>query len=127
MKRDPSLVRLSREHQRGLVMALKIARDLPDADDVAMMRLQEELANFWRSSLLPHFRTECECLLTRLVRHVDQGDEMVLRIEADHLRFNRLLVAIADGADDAMTRRLMAEAAELLRHHIRWEEDTLFE
>jgi hypothetical protein len=52
---------------------------------------------------------------------------MIGRIEADHLHFNRLLVATADGADTETTRSLLHEAGELLRDHIRWEEDTLFE
>ena len=109
-------------------MSLRIARDLPAAlDDDAVRSLQAEVLQFWRNSLLPHFRTECECLLTRLVRHVPEGDAMIERIEADHLHFNRLLVAIADGADTDTTRQLLAEAGDLLRTHIRWEEDVLFE
>jgi hypothetical protein len=32
MKRDASLIRLSRDHHRGLVMSMRIERDLPTAD-----------------------------------------------------------------------------------------------
>ena len=69
MKRDASLVRLSRDHNRGLVVALHVERALPAATDAQIDEMQRTLIDFWRGSLLPHFRAECECLLARLVRH----------------------------------------------------------
>jgi len=127
MKRDPALVRLSRDHNRGLILALYVERLLPTADDAQLDRMQHEIVDFWQTALLPHFRAECECLLTRLVRHVALDDALIRRTEDDHLRLNAILTRLRD-ADDVPTRRaLIAELATVLRDHIRWEESTLFE
>ena len=63
MKRDPSLIRLSRDHHRGLVMSMRIDRDLPGADADEAALIYDQLEAFWAEGLLPHFRAECECLL----------------------------------------------------------------
>ena len=69
MERDPRLQRLSEEHHHGLAFALRIERELPEADDAAMGELYADLLRFWTRGLLPHFHTESECLLARLMRH----------------------------------------------------------
>ena len=127
MKRELSLVRLSRDHHRGLVMAMRIERDLPAADVEETKQVYEDLGSFWRAGLLPHFRAECECLLARLVRYVSPRDELVARTQQDHLRLESLMVGMQDDDDWDSRRRLMFELGELLKEHIRWEESTLFE
>ena len=127
MKRDPSLIRLSRDHHRGLVLALRIERDLPAMDDAALERLRLDTIEFWRNGLLPHFRAECECILTRLVRHVSPQDTLIARTQADHLHLNALLTSLVETTDAASCRRLLSEAGALLKDHIRWEEAVLFE
>jgi hypothetical protein len=127
VKRDPSLIRLSRDHHRGLVMSMRIDRDLPgaDADDAALIFAQLEA--FWAEGLLPHFRAECECLLARLVRHVRSDDELVTRTQRDHLRIESLMLDMRDSDDWDLRRRSMMELASTLKEHIRWEEAVLFE
>lgn len=127
MKRDPSLVRLSRDHNRGLVVALHVERDLPEAADAEVDEIQRVVVEFWRTALLPHFRAECECLLAHLVRHVAISDQLVTRTQADHLRMHAMIAALRDANDVDARRRLLAELATLLRDHIRWEEAVLFE
>ena len=126
MKRDPSLVRLSRDHQRGLALAQHLEREAPGADAGRLAHLAQEAIEIWWSGLLPHFRAECECLLARLVRHVGIEDEMVRRTQQDHVRINAIMASLRDGADTAGTP-LLLELANLLREHIRWEEAVLFE
>ena len=85
------------------------------------------MLGFWHTALLPHFRAECECVLTRLARKLGAGDELLARTQSDHLKLNALLVELQDGAGLEQSRRLLTAMAGLLRDHIRWEESVLFE
>lgn len=127
VKRDASLIRLSRDHNRGLVLALYVERSLPGADDTRLDEMQREIVDFWQTALLPHFRAECECLIARLVRHVSLGDDLVRRTEDDHLRLNSIVALLRDAGDVTVRRALIAELGTVLRDHIRWEESVLFE
>ena len=125
MKRDPNLVCLSREHHDGLVMCLRIDRELPNADNATLDTLYRDLDDFWEQALLRHFRAESECLLARLIRHVAVDDPMTERLHADHLK---LAALIADMRDTPDSRHEAIEAfGVLLRDHIKWEEEQLFE
>jgi hypothetical protein len=127
VKRGPALIRLSRDHNRGLVLALYVERTLPNADDEQLERMRQEIVDFWQNALLPHFRAECECILARLVRHVALDNDLVRRTADDHLRINSILALLRDADDVAVRRALIAELGSLLRDHIRWEEGVLFE
>jgi hemerythrin-like domain-containing protein len=124
MKRDPALVRLSWDHHHGLVMALRIERELPSATDEQVKELRGDLLRFWSAGLLPHFHGEGDCLLARLIRRLDPGDELVRRTTSDHLQLARLIADLKDGGDSVDVLR---QFGETLRTHIRWEESVLFE
>ncbi len=126
MKRDPALVPLSREHHHGLVMAARIEKELPDLDAVGIGALYEDLIAFWAAGLLPHFRAENECLLTRLTRYVEPGDELIRRTQLDHLGMEALVATMRDTRDVDVRRGALRRFGEWLRTHIRWEEDVLF-
>jgi hemerythrin-like domain-containing protein len=127
MKRDPRLVCLSREHHDGLVMSLRIGREAPEADERVLAELQEDLLQFWEHGLLRHFRAENECLLARLVRHVAIDDELVRRTHEDHLRLEALAADMRDSSETEVRRQALLRFGEVLREHIRWEEEQLFE
>lgn len=127
MKRDPSLIRLSRDHHRGLALALHVERSLAAADGVTDDELAHLVIEFWETSLLPHFHAECECLLARLLRHTGLSDGIVRRTQQDHLRIHGALASLRDAGDPEARRRHLGELASLLREHIRWEESVLFE
>jgi len=126
VKRDERLVRLSWDHHHGLVMARRIARELPRASDEAFGRLYADLLAFWAAGLLPHFRAENECLLARLVRHLAPGHEAVARTQRDHLDIEALVAVMRDTTDPAVRRDALADFGRRLRDHIRWEEAVLF-
>ena len=63
MKRDPRLAALSREHTQALMLAQRIRRELPAADDDAAGAIYASVVAFWSAGLLPHFTAEGECLL----------------------------------------------------------------
>jgi len=127
LKRDERLKKLSWDHHHGLVMSLRIERELPGADDEAMAALYGDLVAFWTAGLLPHFRTENECLLARLIRHVAHDHEAVRRTQDDHLAMESLVATMLDAPDAASRRGALGRFATTLREHIRWEEATLFE
>jgi hypothetical protein len=131
MKRDPNLVRLSRDHHRGLVWAMRLDRELPTASDPQIAAMYGELLAFWQTGLLPHFRTEFECLLARLLRYAaggaDAASQLIDRTQKDHLQLNSLMISMRDSDDLAARRETLARFGALLREHIRWEEASLFE
>ena len=120
VQRDHRLKKLSWDHHHGLVMALRIERELAD-DSADWARLYADLLSFWAAGLLPHFRTESECLLARLIRHVPDSDQCVQRTQADHLGMAALVATMRDTSDMALRR-----FGTTLRDHIRWEESVLF-
>ncbi len=125
-RRHDSLIPLSREHHSALVMAMRIDREIPDADEAGVRGVYDALIAFWAQGLLPHFRAETECLLARLVRHVDVENELVRRTERDHLGMEALVARMRDTDDLEARRGLLLEFAKTIRAHIRWEEDVLF-
>ena len=125
-RRQESLIPLSREHHSALVMALRIDREIPEADEAGVRGVYDALIAFWAQGLLPHFRAEGECLLARLVRHVDVENELVRRTERDHLTMEALVARMSDSSDLQARRELLLEFAKTIRAHIRWEEDVLF-
>jgi hypothetical protein len=108
-------------------MALRIARELPSADEEGVENLYSELKRFWENGLLPHFRTECECLLARLVRHVRPDDVLIRRTQSDHLNIHSLVISMMDTDDTQHRREALERLAGSLREHIKWEEEVLFE
>ena len=127
MKRDPRLARLSEEHHHGLVFALRIERELPAASEEEVERLYADLLRFWARGLLPHFHTESECLLARLIRHRPVDDPQIERLHADHLSMYGLVARMRDAATHIDRRRALREFGATLHDHIRWEERELFE
>jgi len=126
MKRDPRLKKLSWDHHHGLVMALRIERELadPQADAGA---LYADLLAFWSAGLLPHFRVEGECLLARLIRHLPDSHDSVRRTMNDHLGMAALVATMRDTTDGTVRRDTLARFGATLKEHIRWEELVLFQ
>jgi hemerythrin-like domain-containing protein len=127
MKRHPQLVLLSWDHHHGLVLALRIGREVTGANAMSLARLYADLLASWDAHLLPHFRVEQECLLARLVRHVSKDDELISRTVGDHLSMAALVATMRDTTDRELRRDVVHRFGETLRAHIRWEEEVLFE
>ena len=127
MKRDQRLVKLSWDHHHGLVFALRIEREVTHASSEDLATLYSDLLAFWSAGLLPHFRTEDECLLARLIRHIPPHHELVRRTQEEHLRIEALVTTMRDTQDLEVRRHAIRQFGALLRDHIRWEEATLFD
>ena len=127
MRRDPRLAPLSEEHHHGLVFALRIERELPGASDGEVELLYSQLLRFWSRGLLPHFHTESECLLARLIRHRPVEDPQIERLHREHLSMYGLVARMRDAPSPAGRREALREFGATLHDHIRWEERDLFE
>jgi hemerythrin-like domain-containing protein len=127
MKRDISLIRLSRDHQRALALSKRIDDVLSGKDDVSPDQLMQETLDMWETGLMPHFRAECECLLARLARQLGAEHALITRTQHDHVSIHALATTIRETHDEATRRSALEDLATLLREHIRWEETALFE
>lgn len=116
MQRNPNLVRLSHDHQAGLVLA-KRARELATIADRAHQATWAEIQTRFADALAPHFQLEERGLLPALA--VAGQDALVERTLREHAELRRL---IGSAAPDAPAR-----FGDALQAHIRFEERTLFE
>ena len=109
------------------MFALRLERELPAASDDDVERLYSQLLQFWSRGLLPHFHTESECLLARLIRHRPLDDPQIARLHAEHLTMYGLVSRMQDAATPTERREALREFGLTLHDHIRWEERELFE
>lgn len=110
-----------------MVFALRIERELPGASDDEVERIYSQLLQFWSRGLLPHFHTESECLLARLIRHRPLDDPQIARLHTEHLAMYGLVSRMRDATTQDERREALREFGATLHDHIRWEERELFE
>ncbi len=116
MHRDPTLVRLSRDHHTGLVLA-KRARELAAVDGGERQAAWVELQLRFAEELEPHFQLEEQGLLPAM-RAAGQ-DALVERTLAEHAELRALILSDAP--------EVPLRFGEALSAHIRFEETSLFE
>lgn len=117
MKRDPRLAGLSSEHHGALVLARRLgqAASAGDGSGPEVVGLRERFAD----ELEPHFRVEEEVLLAAL--DAAGEPELAARTREDHAFLRDHVTAAAAGDLTAM-----ADFAERLMAHVRFEERELF-
>ena len=116
MQRDPNLVRLSRDHHTGLVLA-KRARELETTEATQRRAAWTEMQARFADELEPHFQLEEQGLLPAL--RTAGEDVLVDRTLTEHAELRRLIAS----AEASAPRRF----GEALATHIRFEETALFE
>lgn len=109
------------------MFARRVERELPAASDDDVEHLYSQLLRFWSGGLLPHFHTESECLLARLIRHRPLYDPQIERLHTEHLTMYGLVARMQDAASPGERREALREFGVTLHDHIRWEERELFE
>lgn len=114
IKRNKSLVNLSKEHHFGLLACWKIRRGFELK--VEPKRIANFVNNFWATHLEAHFIAE-EKTLFNVIKHtlVDQALEQ-------HLKLTTLINLISKNANTVQ----LTEFANLLEQHIRFEERQVF-
>ncbi|WP_242920129.1 hemerythrin domain-containing protein [Pontibacter liquoris] len=118
LKRDKTLVPLSREHHFGLLFCWKLRQGLKNGADLQQMRAY--VRYFWDNILHEHCQEE-EWLLRRLLV---VNDTLRIRIEEEHRLLEAIIRLICDG--EHLQSRLFDTLQQDLNDHIRWEERTLF-
>ncbi|MDZ7780607.1 MAG: hemerythrin domain-containing protein [Gemmatimonadota bacterium] len=117
MKRDPRLRGLSSDHHQALVLARRVGHRAEAG--TLDMDLARDVAERFRDELEPHFGVEEEVLLPALR---DLGEnELPDRTLDDHAFLRQRVRAAEDGDAEAL-----ADFAERLHDHVRFEERTLF-
>jgi hemerythrin-like domain-containing protein len=120
VKRSDALAPLSRDHHVGLVVAQRLRR----ATEASAAEAADGFLSFWRADGRRHFRAEEEVLLPWFARHVEPGQEAVVRVLVEHTEIRRHALELESGEPFPAERS--HALGELLAGHIRHEERTLF-
>ena len=123
MWRAPSLRCLSREHQHGLALCVRLRRSIqagaiPESE---LQKLRIEVRHFYESEARAHFDAEEQVLFPAADRFAE------LRALAQQLRSEHVELRRRAGEIDTAGADGLADFAELLSTHIRKEENELFE
>jgi hypothetical protein len=117
IKRNQSLVKLSREHHLSLLFGWKIRQGIKN--NTAPSRIVPYAGYFREHHLLPHFREEEEILF------IPASDPLVRRAKEEHIRIREHIESLLNFRDSALKEQLLLLADELDKH-IRFEERELF-
>jgi hemerythrin-like domain-containing protein len=123
MLRDPALIPLSQQHHNGLALCVLTERALAsDRSDAVISRLARRVIDRYEIELTNHFGIE-EQLLFPLIERELGGMTMIEDLIADH----RALEKLVDQLRTAPSAELLQSFCDLLRGHIRREENELFQ
>lgn len=131
MKRSPSLRDLSSDHHQGLVQARRLVKaangETPDAGSIAIEDVARDFLTFFSEETTRHFREEEEVLLPAFARYGEPSLPPVVRMLVEHVHMRRLVDDLQrqSNTGDPSLETMLA-IGELLREHIRHEEDVVF-
>ncbi len=116
IKRSPALIQFSRDHHFALLLIWKIRQGLRFG--IELQRIAAYINFFFKNYLKDHFKEEEELLFT----HLDKNNELRKTAEEDH-KLIRVLEGEIQIDSDIF---LLAEFADRLESHIRFEERIVF-
>ena len=122
MRRHSALVPLSHDHQRGLVVARRMARAESETE---CSRVADDFVRFMVEEGSAHFREEEEVIFPLLAAFLDQPSELVDRALVEHGRLRAAAVRYGLGREP-VDGEAVAAVGRLLEAHIRCEERELF-
>jgi hemerythrin-like domain-containing protein len=123
MLRDPALVPLSQQHHNGLVLCVLTERSLSaDASPANVARLAKRAIDRYEIELTNHFAIEEQLLFPMIERELGKT-AILAQLTADH----RTLEGMIDQLRTAPSAERLQKFCELLRRHIRREENELFQ
>lgn len=117
VRRNENIKMLSREHHLSLIFCWKIRQGLKA--DVHLQRISKYVRYFWQQHFDPHFRVEEEFLFSRLT------DRLVYRAIEEHKRICQKVQDLENYPINNLRKRL-AELADIVDEHVRYEERELF-
>ncbi len=117
IKRTDHIVKLSRDHHASLLFCWKLRQGIKY--HISAERLIKYVQYFWQHHFSIHFKEEEKFLFAPL------KDDIVQKAIADHQKINTLIEQISfhetENEDD-----VLLELADLVNHHVRYEERILF-
>ena len=125
-RRHDALLPLTHDHHHALVQARALVGAATD-DEEERTRVARAFVRFYEEDTLLHFHEEEEVLFPRLLEHVGEPPEELIRVLVEHVRIHgsvtRLRSSLESGAPNG---EQLKELGETLRAHVRLEENTLF-
>jgi hemerythrin-like domain-containing protein len=126
VRRHDALIPLTHDHHHAL-HNLRLLRRASDEDDAGRLDAARTFAAFFREHSVLHFREEEEEIFPLVISHPEAPTDGVVRVLVEHVRLHAMVKALeAQVARGSVEAVLMQELADLLRGHIRFEEDDLF-
>jgi hemerythrin-like domain-containing protein len=123
MLRDPALIPLSQQHHNGLALCVLTERGLgADASPANVAKLAQRAIDRYEIELTNHFGIEEQLLFPMIERELGKM-AILAELIADH----RTLEGMIDQLRAAPSAERLEKFCELLRRHIRREENVLFQ
>jgi iron-sulfur cluster repair protein YtfE (RIC family) len=123
MLRDPALIPLSQQHHNGLALCVLTERSLgADASPANVAKLAQRAIDRYEIELTNHFSIEEQLLFPVIERELGKM-AIIAELVADH----RALAAMIDQLRSAPSAERLETFCDLLRRHIRREENELFQ
>jgi hemerythrin-like domain-containing protein len=126
MRRHKSLIKLSREHHKGLLLAQLLKKDAPAYRGLPtdLQGKIEYAQKEWRTRILPHFDSEDNILFPLVINHDESIDMLIAEIKQEHIELKVLFAAISE---EPNAEELLNKIGQMLESHIRKEERLLFQ
>jgi hemerythrin-like domain-containing protein len=116
IKRSKQLTPLSKDHHDGLLFAWKIRQGLKNGADIKL--IAEYVQWFWKNHLEEHFREEEQILAP----HIPADNELLKQMFDEHENIEAM-IHINENIPDGI---MLADLAQAIDDHIRFEERVLF-
>lgn len=120
-RRHDSLIPLSHDHHHAL-HEVRMLRKAAGADEAVRADAARAFVGFFRKDSLIHFREEEEEIFPLVVDLPGAPLDGIARLLLDHIRIHALVKELERSASPETMRRL----ADLLKDHIRFEENEVF-
>ena len=126
MKRHPALVRLSRDHYSGLLLAqqMKTGAAPYKGYPVDLEGKVRYLFSEYEQKLKPHFADEENILFPAVAKHSSEIASLVNELAKEHRQLFSLIESVSSARDP---KEVLNNIGVLLEQHIRKEERKLFE
>jgi iron-sulfur cluster repair protein YtfE (RIC family) len=125
--RHSSLIPLSHDHHHGLALALRCRKQaLGQIKPMGAEGLRErstEVAQFFATDLVPHFRAEEEILFPLVRTAAPQSVPIIEQLRKEHEQISAMVENLEKGHG---VSQILFDLGDLLERHIRCEERELF-
>lgn len=126
MKRHQALIKLSKDHYHGLVLAQMIKKGAPQYKGMpgTLEGKVEYTLTFWQQELTNHFEDEENILLPFVINKNSDLDLLLNTMIDEHKQIKELIEKLKLGNNE---EEILNDLGFLLERHIRMEEREMFE